>query len=59
MTEVISDIKIMEIACAWIQRGASYFVYTYRSIQTYKDEDVTNFEDDFGDFAAHQQMSTT
>ena len=33
MTAAMSDVKTMSIACAWIQRGMSYFVRTCRSVK--------------------------
>ena len=46
-TEVVSDVKIMEMACAWSKRGASYFVSTCGNAEIHEDKHVANFEADF------------
>ena len=48
MTVMMSKIKIMAIACAWIQRGVSYFVTTCGITEMHEDKSLANFEDEFG-----------
>ena len=48
MTAAMNDVKTMEIACAWIQRGTSYCVSTCRSTKIHEDKRIAKLEDYFG-----------
>ena len=48
MTAAMHDVKTMEIACVWSQRGTSYFVSTCRSTKIHEDKRIAKLEDYFG-----------
>ena len=53
ITATMSDINTMAIACAWSQRGVSYFLRTCRSVKIDEDKHIANFEYYFGNVACH------
>ena len=54
VTTVTSELNMIAIACAWIQRGTSYFVRTCRSAEVHEGKYLANFEDYFGNFACKE-----
>ena len=53
ITAIMSDIDTIVIACAWSQRGVSYFLRTCESEEIHEDKHIANFEDCFGNVACH------
>ena len=48
MTELMSEVKTMTIACSLSERGVICFVTTCRSTETHENDYLPNFEEGFG-----------